>query len=179
MNNAISFDWNLFWTAFGAIGGTVGALATAAAVIVALWQTKYNFKKKVDVKFSDCAVAVNTDSIKKMICLEAINVGNRDVIIQSWGIKLNKEKQFLFYTYLAEDEFLKSLNKPFPYTLKVEESMSLYYPLDFFYQQIADFLKSKEIAPSKRIELFIKDSTGKEYAVKTLKTAKEYVDSNE
>lgn len=26
-------DWNLFWTAFGAIGGTLGALATFVAVI--------------------------------------------------------------------------------------------------------------------------------------------------
>ena len=33
-------EWNLFWTAFGAIGGTIGAFAATAAVIVALWQTK-------------------------------------------------------------------------------------------------------------------------------------------
>lgn len=25
-------DWNLFWSAFGAIGGTLGAVATTAAV---------------------------------------------------------------------------------------------------------------------------------------------------
>lgn len=35
-------DMNLFRTAFGAIGGTVSALATAVAVIIALWQTKKN-----------------------------------------------------------------------------------------------------------------------------------------
>ena len=46
-------DWNLFWAAFGAIGGTVGALATAAAVIVALWQTKYSYKKKLKLSFTD------------------------------------------------------------------------------------------------------------------------------
>ena len=27
-------NWELFWTAFGAIGGTLGAIATTAAVIV-------------------------------------------------------------------------------------------------------------------------------------------------
>lgn len=32
----IKMDWNLFWNAFGAIGGTLGAAATAFAVIVAL-----------------------------------------------------------------------------------------------------------------------------------------------
>ena len=46
-------DWNLFWTAFGAIGGTLGALATFVAVIVALWQTKFSYKKKVQLSFTD------------------------------------------------------------------------------------------------------------------------------
>lgn len=40
-------DWNLFWNAFGAIGTTVGSIATAVAVIVALWQTKFNEKKEI------------------------------------------------------------------------------------------------------------------------------------
>ena len=46
-------DWNLFWTAFGAIGGTLGAVATTAAVVVALWQTKYSQKKIIKLTFSD------------------------------------------------------------------------------------------------------------------------------
>ena len=46
-------DWNLFWTAFGAIGGTLGAVATTAAVVVALWQTKYSQKKIIKLGFSD------------------------------------------------------------------------------------------------------------------------------
>lgn len=49
-------DWLLFWTAFGAIGGTIGALATATAVFVALWQTKYSNKKKLKLAFSDDVV---------------------------------------------------------------------------------------------------------------------------
>ena len=31
-------DWNLFWSAFGAIGTTFGSLITAVAVIVAVYQ---------------------------------------------------------------------------------------------------------------------------------------------
>ncbi len=38
-------DTNLFCDAFGAIGGILGAIATFTAVIVALWQTKLNYKK--------------------------------------------------------------------------------------------------------------------------------------
>jgi hypothetical protein len=38
-------DYTLFWTAFAAIGQAVGAIATAAAVIITLWQIKYVNKK--------------------------------------------------------------------------------------------------------------------------------------
>ena len=48
----------MFWTAFGAIGGTLGAIATTAAVIVALWQTKYANKKRLKVEFSYNIVVV-------------------------------------------------------------------------------------------------------------------------
>lgn len=46
-------DWALFWNAFGAIGGTLGVLATIIAVIVALWQTKYSQKKKIKLCFNE------------------------------------------------------------------------------------------------------------------------------
>ena len=39
----------LFWTAFAAIGQAVGAIATAAAVIVTLWQVRYSNKNVVIV----------------------------------------------------------------------------------------------------------------------------------
>ena len=38
-------DATLFWTAFAAIGQAVGAIATAAAVIITLWQIKYANRK--------------------------------------------------------------------------------------------------------------------------------------
>lgn len=38
-------DYNMFWTAFSAIGQTVEAIATSAAVIVTLWQIKYANRK--------------------------------------------------------------------------------------------------------------------------------------
>ena len=40
-------DWQLFWTAFGAVGTTLGSLITAIAVVVAVIQYKQPLKKKV------------------------------------------------------------------------------------------------------------------------------------
>lgn len=44
-------DITLFWTAFAAIGQAVGAVATAAAVIITLWQIKYANRKKIKMSF--------------------------------------------------------------------------------------------------------------------------------
>lgn len=81
-------DWNLFWTAFGAIGATLGATATTAAVIVALWQTKYSQKKKLSFEFTDNFQLYNpnTGASLKFVGLSVTNVGNRKVIIQTWGV---------------------------------------------------------------------------------------------
>lgn len=41
-------DWSVFWTAFGAIGTTLGAFSTAAAV----WVSLRSYKRAISVDFS-------------------------------------------------------------------------------------------------------------------------------
>ena len=44
-------DWNLFWTAFGAIGGTLELLQHLLQLL--LHYGKLNYKKKVQLSFTD------------------------------------------------------------------------------------------------------------------------------
>lgn len=90
-------DWYLFWTAFGAIGGTIGSIATAAAVIVALWQTKYNYKKKLKLSFSNNITIVpeNGNKFYHYVGVTITNIGNRDVIIKNWGFILNNGSKMM------------------------------------------------------------------------------------
>jgi len=88
---------NLFWNAFGAIGGTVGALATAGAVAVALWQTKFSQNKKLKVSFTD-DIAVVPDGgnvVYRYVGVSVVNIGNRDVILSSWGFELSNGQRIL------------------------------------------------------------------------------------
>ena len=79
----------LFWTAFAAIGQAVGAIATAAAVIVTLWQVRYSNKKKLKMKFTDKSVVFSErgDSRYFFVNLSVTNIGNRNVIVRNWGLK--------------------------------------------------------------------------------------------
>lgn len=167
-------DWNLFWTAFGAIGGTVGALATTAAVMVALWQTKYSQKKSIKLSFSDNHMLCNQNNgqIVKFIGVNASNTGNRKVIISCWGIHL-KKNDALVVTPLEISGLEKFAYIKLPKVLELEESVDLLWQTDRF----RSFLQNNidNIENNKPLVFFVQDSTGKRYEVKTKKKASEYM----
>lgn len=43
------FDWGMFWQA-------ASAIATAVAAIIALWQTRYQNRKKVKITFNESVI---------------------------------------------------------------------------------------------------------------------------
>lgn len=50
-------DWNLFWSAFGAIGSTLGSFITAIALIVAIKQYKQPLKKELMWMYTKFVIA--------------------------------------------------------------------------------------------------------------------------
>lgn len=163
-------DWNLFWTAFGAIGGTLGAVATTAAVVVALWQTKYSQKKIIKLGFSDNFQLYNpnTGESVKFIGISVTNTGNRKVIIRTWGVHL-KEGSAIVMPPVDANGIEKMVYTKLPQTLDLEESIDLQWQKDKF--QL--FLKANEdnIEKSKPLVFYVNDSIGKQYTVKTKKNA--------
>jgi len=70
-------DWNIFWSAFGAIGTTVGSLITAIAVIIAVMQYKQPLKKIVKVKMTS---AISLDELSgKSLCFYCISIKNKGI----------------------------------------------------------------------------------------------------
>lgn len=166
-------DWNLFRTAFGAIGGTLGAVATTAAVVVALWQTKYSQKKIIKLGFSDNFQLYNpnTGESVKFIGISVTNTGNRKVIIRTWGVHL-KEGSAIVMPPVDANGIEKMVYTKLPQTLDLEESIDLQWQKDKF--QL--FLKANEdnIEKSKPLVFYVNDSIGKQYTVKTKKNASCY-----
>lgn len=168
-------DINLFWNAFGAIGGTLGAVATFIAVIVALWQTKLNYKKKLKVSFSDkhSIVATNENKIINYIGLTVTNIGNREVFIKNWGYYLNNNTINII---LPDTSFIgKLFQVELPYKLQIEESITLQYETNLFCKSLDICIKDSKLQPNKKIKFFVTDSTGKQYFVYTDKTASEFL----
>ena len=173
-------DWNLFWTAFGAIGGTVGAVATTAAVIVALWQTKYANRKKLKVEFSDNIVVVPSQEDllhkREYVGVSVTNIGNRRAKVCNWQVCFPDGNSFL----ISQDTspIGKILSPPWPVLLEPEEQASQYWEKRLFYTLI------REEAPKYKkkkcyISWIVKDSTNKKYKVRSQKTIAEYFNEAE
>ncbi len=77
-------DQVIFWTAFGAIGQAVGAIATAAAVIVALWVTMSERTVKIKIS-AGLRLIISGDGSPAIdvIAIRLTNVGLRGVQVRS------------------------------------------------------------------------------------------------
>ncbi len=168
-------DWNIFWTAFGAIGGTLGAIATSTAVIVALWQTKVTYKKALKLSFSDSIVLVaeNGVTFPRYVGLNVVNTGNRDIIIQNWGFKLKNDKRIIIVN--DSTPLGKAIQPSLPHRLGIEESIDLYYQQKLFYQVLEENCNKQLLDVNKKLEWYVVDSTGKQYSVLSNKTINEYI----
>ena len=166
-------DPNLFWTAFGAIGGTLGAIATTAAVIVALWQTKFSHKKKLQLSFTD-DITIVPEYEKKFyhyIGITVTNIGNRDVVVQNWGFKLNDASKIIIVPDISP--MGRIIQVKLPYSLQIEESITLYYEKELFQSVLDEYMKKGKLDKNKKIRFYVTDSTAKSHFVLTNKTAQE------
>ena len=170
-------DWQLFWTAFGAIGGTIGALATTAAVIVALWQTKHAERKKLKLIFSDSLSLISSGTLgpeEMFVGLSIINVGNRNVIIQNWGFDYHQKGKHALVG-INQSRLARTINPSLPHELQIENKMDLYLEKKYFIENLREGIDKELLKSWLRVTFFAVDSTGKEYRVKSRKTVAQLI----
>ncbi len=170
----------LFWTAFAAIGQAVGAIATAAAVIVTLWQVRYSNKKKLKMKFTDKSVVFSErgDSRYFFVNLSVTNIGNRNVIVRNWETEGPKKSNYLLVQDMT-NPMLKLLQKSLPYTLEPEYTLDLVFDLKLFLKNLKEQTEQGTFAMNDKLTFYVVDTTGKEYALKIKKTIKQLIEDNE
>ena len=162
----------LFWAAFGAIGTVVGSVATTAAVIVALWQTKYSTKKRLKIEFNDDIKLYNEHLGKivgEYIGISIINIGNRDVIITDWSILTNNKSRTKIMT-----ERQGILKVSLPAKVEIENKLDLNYEREYFNNFIKDITQKHPKLKKQKIKFQVMDSTGKKYRINSKKTYEEY-----
>jgi len=107
-------DYTLFWTAFGAIGTTLGSLITAVAVIVAISQYKQTVSKKIAISMKFEIVEYN--SVKELLIgVSVTNTGTRNIIISDSYLSIDSD--FIPVTKVQTDAIFASKVSPVFYTI--------------------------------------------------------------
>lgn len=147
-------DWNLFWSAFGAIGTTVGSLTTAIAVLVAVKQYKQPLEKKIKVTHGMSFPIYNSDPGAAQVHIEVKNLGIREVSISSFFLSNGKMN---FYLNRIQSDIQK-LN--LPCVLKPEESISFFIDYEKFKLEIKRLASEKYIKNKEKLKVCVQDSLG-------------------
>ena len=161
-------DWAGFWQALSAI-------ATTAAVIVALHQTRVANLKKAKISFVENMTLVPTVPIgvighipkNQYVGVDFANTGNRKIIIQNFWIELPNGVKAVIN---PEQTPIGSLS--WPVSVDIEESV-------FIPWEKAKFLNylngEKRLPRDKTVTFCVTDSTGVIYKCNTPKTLQQYI----
>lgn len=110
----------------------LAAIATTAAVLVALWQTKYANRKKLKSYFSGDNTIVNPNSYttKNYVGMNITNIGNKKVILSSWEIITNRNEIIMILTdasmFSNSDYFDKAIVKKNTIHIRCRRKCMLY-----------------------------------------------------
>jgi len=155
-------DWNIFWSAFGAIGTTAGSLMTAVAVIIAVKQYKQPLRKSIKVEFTS---AISADELSGMplcfYCITIKNKGVRALQINSINIKGNKKN-----LWLNNAQFNSNAKVNFPTKIEPEESKDFLFEIENFKNALKKAVVEKVLRKNQRLIIFATDSLGDNYYCK-------------
>ena len=156
---------------WGIVISIISAIATLAAVIVALWQTKYSNKKKLKLTFTIKLQMIQNLMMmqfeKKAILLlsvSVVNIGNRKVVLTDWGFQFDKTNAL---------QIVDLNGKVFPCELNIECATELQTDLLGVRNAL---VQNKNIIgkEKKKLTVYVTDSAGKKYFVKLPNSIKYY-----
>lgn len=161
-----NINWSIFWEA-------ASAIATTAAVFVALWQTRYASKKKVKLSFIEKMTIIPHGVVGSMpknqyVGLEIVNTGNRKIVINQFWIELPEN-----YRAVIQPDITPAGTVNLPVELDIEQSMFLPWGREKFLGYLQD---EKVLLRNQRLVFCISDSAGVTYKCKTTKTVQQYID---
>ena len=164
-------DWNIFWEAMSAI-------ATTAAVIVALYQTRVANLKKAKISFVENMTIVPTVPMgvlgympkNQYVGVDFVNTGNRKIIIQSFWIEHPDGVKAVINPEQTPIGLLS-----WPVSVDIEESVFIPWEKVKF----LNYLNGEKSLPrNKTITFCVTDSTGVIYRCSTPKTLQQYINES-
>ena len=150
-------DWNLFWTAFGAIGTTLGSLITASAVVVAVIQYKEPLVKRIKITFTS-AIPLASEIENRLFRIGVSNTGIRPINISNIYINVGKKNLMINYAQFSLAGVLPPLL--FPVELQPEHEIVMYLDEQKIAQYFSDSLAQSKFYANTLVKIAVTDKTG-------------------
>lgn len=167
-------DWNLFWSAFGAIGSTLGSFITAIALIVAIKQYKQPLKKRIDVDVYKVCNCINEKELVELYCISVKNRGVRPITIQSICVEFDKMS-----VIVDNWQYERTENVRLPYQLEPEKFKDFYYEVAEFRSILYQITDGKIPDKSSKFKILVQDSLGEKHTCKKKHKISELFEDNQ
>lgn len=152
-----SEQWILFWTAFGAIGTTIGSMITAIAVAIAVKQYRQPLTKYIEVSHGIQFPIYDYGLGPAGIYISIKNKGIRTINVSSVYLK-GKSK-----LYLNNIQYPGLSSVSFPTELRPEDNINFSMELVKFEHEIEKMVAQGVIKRNCNLRIVISDTLGKEY----------------
>lgn len=156
-----NFDYNIMWNA-------IGSISTATAVFIALFQFNIQNRKNVKLEFDQSTLVQGSIITGTFLELSIQNRGLRSIKISSWRFIYKGNKHLFIIPCSAF-----GLDISFPIQIESEEASSLYFPLERF----IGVVKHYGFDENKRLNMYIIDSIGSRYYLKSKYKIKYYLEN--
>lgn len=155
-------DWNLFWSAFGAIGSTLGSFVTAIALIIAIKQYKQPLKKRIDVDIIPVHDWSSSHPLTKLYCVSVKNKGIRTIDIRSICIEYDDIPIAIdSLQYKDKEQIL------LPCQLEPEKCQDFYYEAKEIMNIFARIEKEGISVKDSKFKIMARDIFGEKYVCKS------------
>lgn len=145
-----------FWTMWSALATTGGAIATFGAVVVALWQSRLQNRKRLEVTLN---ISQSIPDGKHFLSVSVSNRGNREVTLNrfSWQYK-DGSSAYIPYQLCLFISNGKTIS--FPYKLPLENSVTILCPIEQVRHALKNDINNNLITPYDKLKVFVIDSLG-------------------
>lgn len=154
------------WEVFGSVGSWVSGIATFLAVLVSLFQIRYENRKKVKLLvWTDQSTKIET------FIFRAINKGRRSVRIDNWGIAIKADKPVLHESILKIPPEICVPNN-LPCVLKIDDAITMKFDLKYMQKYIQ--VHKRDIGKG-HIVFYVSDTTGQKYKTRSKYTVDSFL----
>jgi len=162
----------IFWSAFGAIGTTLGSIITAIAVIIAVAQYKQPLRKKLQITVGTAFPVYEGFLGDEYYSISIANTGVRPIVVEN--IYLNAGKKNIVVNNLLESIGQESSKVDFPAEIQPERCMKIYISYRNLAESFRDLLQHNKLKPNQRIKIYVTDTTSGKYYYNLRQKAKEF-----